>query len=175
LAAILGRVADAAGNDRPLVLDIGPSKLHVGPQTGPKETDRVDLVRARGQDVEMQQERIAVVDPRAPVRGWMRREQNLAALPETKPSQQQVELFEFRFRAGDQQIDAPPAAATRYRRAADMFRPRRRQMPRNQPGDLSRDIRCPRIEVPANDRRLIVRPDDRLNFVEHKEGSGGAG
>ena len=47
-------------------------------------------------------------------------------------------------------------------------------MARNQPGDLSRDLRCPRIEVPASDRRLVVRPDDRLNFVEHNRGSRGA-
>ncbi len=121
----------------------------------------------------MQQERLAVVDPRASLRGRMRREQGLAALLEAEPAQEQADDFGIPIRASDQQIDDPSAAATRHGRAADMFRPRRRQVARNQPGDLPRNLRRPRIEIPASQWRLIVRPDDRLNIVEHKRGSKG--
>jgi hypothetical protein len=71
----------------------------------------------------------------------MWREQGLAALPEAEPTQQQVDIFSIPIRAGNQQIDDPSAAATRHGRAANMFRPRRWQMTRNQPPDLSRDVR----------------------------------
>ena len=117
--------------------------------------------------MDVQQERNAVADQDALVGGRLRREQGLTPLPETKPFQQQIDFFELPFRAGDEEIDDPAAAATGHGRAADVFCPSRRQMAGNQPGDLSGNLHGPRIEVPASDRRVAVRLDDRLNFVEH--------
>ena len=63
--AVFGLFGSTAGNDRPLVLDIGPGEFRIGPQATPQKANGIDLVGLGGQDVDMQQERVAVVLPRA--------------------------------------------------------------------------------------------------------------
>ena len=86
MAAILGLIGYAAGNNRPLVLDIGPGELLIGPQTTPQKANRIDLRRPGRQDMDMQQERVAMVGQHASICGRVRREQHLDALLETKPA-----------------------------------------------------------------------------------------